>query len=135
VLYRVAALMVGAAEAEEIVQDAFERGMRQRDFFATVREPRAWLRTVAARRAVDRLRRRRILERLRPATPPGPNAWERLDLALALRRLGARPRVAIVLRYYQDASYDEIATALGVAPSSVGPLLTRARAELREALC
>lgn len=133
-LYRVAALMVGTAEAEEIVQDAFERGMRQRDFFATVREPRAWLRTVAARRAVDRLRRRRILERLPPA-PPGPEAWERLDLALALRRLGARPRVAIVLRYYQDASYDEIATALGVAPSSVGPLLTRARADLREALC
>jgi RNA polymerase sigma factor (sigma-70 family) len=68
-------------------------------------------------------------------TLPRPDQWERLDLALALRRLGPRPRVAIVLRYYQDASYDEIATALAVAPSSVGPLLTRARAELREALC
>jgi DNA-directed RNA polymerase specialized sigma24 family protein len=31
--YRAAALMVGAADAEEVVQEAFERAMRERDFF------------------------------------------------------------------------------------------------------
>lgn len=128
--------MVGAAEAEEVVQEAFERAMREPAFFDRVREPIAWLRTVTARRAVGRLRRRRVLERLhlRPAST-GIEAWERVDLAIALERLPAHERVAVVLRYWAEASYDEIALALGLAPASVGPLLTRARAHLRDALC
>lgn len=128
--------MVGAAEAEEVVQDAFERAMRDPAFFERVHEPIAWLRTVTARRALGRLRRRRILERLRlrPATH-GVEPWERADLARALDRLASRERVAVVLRYFGGESYEEIAEALGVVPSSVGPLLTRARARLREDLC
>lgn len=135
-LYRAAALMVGAAEAEEVVQEAFERAMRERDFFERVHEPMAWLRTVAAHRALDRLRRRRVLQRLllRPVSS-GIEPWERADLALALARLPSRERVALVLRYFAEASYEEIADAVAVAPSSIGPLLTRARARLREDLC
>ena len=135
-LYRAAALMVGAAEAEEVVQEAFESGMREPGFFERVEEPMAWLRTVTARRALGRLRRRRILERLRmrpPSTEVEP--WERADLAVALARLASRERIALVLRYFAEASYEEIASACGVASSSVGPLLTRARAHLREFLC
>src|SRR5207237_9673490 len=64
-LYRAAALMVGAAEAEEGVQEAFERAMRSRNFFDEVREPVAWLRTVCARQALGRLRRRRGSEPVR----------------------------------------------------------------------
>lgn len=136
VLYRSVALMVGAADAEEVVQETFERAMREANFFDTVREPIAWLRTVAARRALGRLRRRRVWERLR-VRPPAEDAlqpWERLDLALALNRLSARDRVVVVLRYYQQASYEEIATATGTAASSVGPILTRAQARMRETL-
>ena len=128
--------MVGAAEAEEVVQETFERAMREPAFFARINEPMAWLRTVAARRALTRLRRRRVLERLRlRAATRGIEPWERADLAVAISRLAARERVAVVLRYWADASYDEIGSALGLAPSSVGPLLTRARAHLRDALC
>lgn len=128
--------MVGAAEAEEVVQEAFERAMREPAFFDRISEPAAWLRTVTARCALGRLRRRRVFERLhlRPA-PAGIEPWERVDLAIALGRLPAPERVAVVLRYFADASYDEIGDALGVASSSVGPLLTRARTHLREALC
>jgi len=128
--------MVGAAEAEEVVQEAFERAMRERDFFERIREPMAWLRTVSARRALARLRHRRVLERvrLRPA-PNGIEPWERADLTITLARLASRDRVALVLRYFAEASYEEIAEAVGVAPSSVGPLLARARARLREELC
>ena len=50
--------MVGAAEAEEVVQEAFERAMRENDFFERIHEPMAWLRTVTARIALGRLRRR-----------------------------------------------------------------------------
>jgi RNA polymerase sigma-70 factor (ECF subfamily) len=128
--------MVGAAEAEEVVHEAFERAMRNRDFFGEVREPIAWLRTVCARQALGRLRRRRVWERLRfrltACEPDEP--WEHAALAIALRGLPARDRVALVLRYYEDASYDEISGALGIAAASVGPMLTRARAKVREAL-
>ena len=135
-LYRAAALMVGGAEAEEVVHEAFERAMRSRNFFSEVREPVAWLRTVTARQALGRLRRRRVWERLRVwLTADEPDEpWEHAALAIALRALPARDRVALVLRYYQDASYEEISGALGIAAASVGPMLTRARAKVREAL-
>jgi RNA polymerase sigma-70 factor (ECF subfamily) len=136
ILYRAAALMVGAAEAEEVVHEAFERAMRNRAFFDEVREPLAWLRTVCARQALGRLRRRRVWERLRIRLPAEERRepWEHADLAIALGALPARDRVALVLRYYQDASYEEISGALGIASASVGPVLTRARAKVREAL-
>jgi RNA polymerase sigma factor (sigma-70 family) len=136
ILFRAAALMVGGAEAEEVVQEAFERAMRNRGFFAEVREPLAWLRTATARRALSRLRRRRLWEQLRVGMPAHESVepWERAALAVALASLVPRDRVALVLRYYQDATYDEIADSLGIAASSVGPLLTRARAKIREAL-
>jgi RNA polymerase sigma-70 factor (ECF subfamily) len=135
-LYQSAALMIGAAEAEEVVQETFERAMRDSNFFDRVHEPIAWLRTVAARVALGRLRRRRLWERLRVRLPAEDSLqpWERADLALALNDLAARDRIAVVMRYYQDASYEEIAEATGTAASSVGPILTRARARMREVL-
>jgi RNA polymerase sigma factor (sigma-70 family) len=127
--------MVGAADAEEVVQETFERALRQQNFLDEVREPVAWLRTVAARQALARLRRRRLWEGLRLREPGfSREPWERIDLAVALRRLSPRDRVAVVLRYYQDASYAEIADATGTAAASVGPILTRARTRMREAL-
>jgi len=48
--------------------------------------------------------------------------------------LPARSRMALVLRYYSDMSYDEIAESLGVRRNFVGVVLLRARHQLREAL-
>jgi DNA-directed RNA polymerase specialized sigma24 family protein len=42
--------------------------------------------------------------------------------------------MALVLRYYSDLSYDEIADTLGVRRAFVGVLLLRARHQLREVL-
>jgi RNA polymerase sigma factor (sigma-70 family) len=52
----------------------------------------------------------------------------------ALAKLGSRARMALVMRYYSDMSYDEIADALGVRRAFVGVVLLRARHELRQAL-
>lgn len=135
-LYRTAALLVGEAEAEEVVQDAFERAMREPDFFVTVRDPVAWLRTVATRAAISRLRRRALWERARQllGRPDRQLDADRADITAALARLPAKQRAAIVLRYYNDSPYSEIAAALGVEAESVGPLLSRARSALRDAL-
>src|SRR6266508_1374966 len=135
-LYRSAALLVGEGEAEEVVQDAFERAMREADFFGRVRDPLAWLRTVATRASLGRLRRRALFERAQSffGRKDGHIDPRRMDLDAALQRLPAKQRAAIVLRYYNDAPYSEIAAALEIDAESVGPLLTRARAALRDAL-
>jgi RNA polymerase sigma factor (sigma-70 family) len=52
----------------------------------------------------------------------------------ALGRLSDRARMALVLRYYAEMSYDEIADALGLRRAFVGVVLLRARHELRQAL-
>ena len=135
-LYRTAALLVGEGEAEEVVQDAFERAMREPAFFERVREPVAWLRTVATRAALGRLRRREVWERAmsligRAEHQPDPR---HADLVSALDRLPPKQRAAIVLRYYHSAPYAEIASAIGVDAESVGPLLSRARLALRDLL-
>lgn len=135
-LYRTAALLVGEGEAEEVVQDAFERAMREPAFFERVNDPVAWLRTVVTRSALGRLRRRALWERALSLI--GRSDHDRdprdADLAAALERLPPKQRAAIVLRYYHSAPYAEIATAIGVDAESVGPLLTRARAALRDLL-
>jgi DNA-directed RNA polymerase specialized sigma24 family protein len=42
--------------------------------------------------------------------------------------------MALVLRYYSDMSYDDIAATLGVRRTFVGVVLLRARHQLREIL-
>ena len=135
-LYRTAALLVGEGEAEEVVQDAFERAMREPAFFERVKDPVAWLRTVATRAALGRLRRRALWEKAlsligRADHPTDPR---HSYLVSALDRLPPKQRAAVVLRYYQSAPYTEIAAALDIDAESVGPLLSRARATLRDLL-
>jgi len=108
----------------------------------------AWLYKVAANHCWDVLRRRKSrhdkdmedVDEL-PLETPEPNQLERLieertgeEVRKALDRLGARARMALVMRYYSDMSYDEIADALGVRRPFVGVVLLRARHELRQAL-
>ncbi len=77
------------------------------------------------------------------AAPQGPPRYqlEKLieertseEVRRALDKLGLRARMALVMRYYSDMSYDEIADALGVRRAFVGVVLLRARHELRQAL-
>jgi RNA polymerase sigma-70 factor, ECF subfamily len=116
--------------------------------YDTTRSFTAWLYKVAANHCWDTLRRRKIrqdketedLETV-PLEHPDPNQLDRLieertseEVRKALDKLGARARMALVMRYYSDMSYDEIADALGVRRQFVGVVLLRARHELRQAL-
>jgi RNA polymerase sigma-70 factor, ECF subfamily len=108
----------------------------------------AWLYKVAANHCWDMLRRRKArhdkdmddVDEI-PLEAPEPNQLERLieersseEVRKALSKLGARARMALVMRYYSEMSYDEIADALGVRRPFVGVVLLRARHELRQAL-
>ena len=108
----------------------------------------AWLYRVAANHCWDILRRRKIRQDKEtedvddvPLEHPDPNQLDRMieqktseEVRHALDKLGPRARMALVLRYYSDMSYDEIADALGVRRAFVGVVLLRARHELRQAL-
>jgi RNA polymerase sigma factor (sigma-70 family) len=134
-LYRAAAFILGADDAEEIVQDAFERAMRVEAFFADVADPAAWLRVVVVRLAISRARRRTLWNRLKTIlSGPSHEAVDHLDLQAAIDRLPANQRGAILLRYYFGANHAEIASALGLRESSVGRTLDRAKKSLRETL-
>src|SRR5260370_15532110 len=76
-----------------------------------------------------------------PLEHPDPNQLDKLieqrtseEVRRALDKLGARARMALVMRYYSEMSYDEIADALGVRRAFVGVVLLRARHELRQEL-
>jgi RNA polymerase sigma-70 factor, ECF subfamily len=52
----------------------------------------------------------------------------------AIETLGERYRLPLVLRYYNDLSYDEIAATLGLTRANVAVLIFRAKQELRAKL-
>lgn len=128
-LVRVAVLMLGdRGVAEEVVQDAFVAAYQRWD---RVESPAAYLRQATVNRCRDVLRRRRLSEafgarRDEPAIVP---PHEHVDDLLC--RLSARQRAAVVLRFYEDLSVDEIAEVLHARPGTVKSMLHRALVILR----
>ena len=108
----------------------------------------AWLYKVASNHCWDMLRRRRIRQDLEtedvealPLEHPEPSQLERLqaehdgkEVRSGLAKLPDRARMALMLRYFAEMSYDEIADTLGVQRAFVGVLLLRARHQLRDIL-
>ncbi len=135
-------------DAEDATMEVFMKVREKLGQFDASRSFSAWLYRVAANHCWDLLRRRRVrqdketgdLETL-PLEHPDPGQLDQLivrstglEVRRALDKLPPRARMALVLRYYADMSYDEIAEALGVRRAFVGVVLLRARHELREAM-
>ena len=135
-------------DAEDATMEIFMKLKSKLSQYDATRSFSAWLYKVAANHCWDILRRRKIrqdketedVESL-PLEHPEPSQLEKLieqrsseEVRKALEKMGARARMALVMRYYSDMSYDEIADALGVRRAFVGVVLLRARHELRQAL-
>ena len=135
-------------DAEDATMEIF---MKLRDKLGQYDQSRsftAWLYKVSANHCWDMLRRRRLRQDKEtedvtemPLEAPEPNQLEKLieertseEVRKALDTLGVRARMALVMRYYSDMSYDEIADALGVRRAFVGVVLLRARHDLRQAI-
>ena len=137
----VAQLMVvcgNQVEAEDAVQEAFVRAIRQGSRFDQVTNPEAWLRTVAINTQRTRWRRNTVLRRLMPKVP-GPMAPieptpQRLAVAAALAELRPEWRTVVVLHYLADQPLTTIAAELGVPVGTVKSRLARAREQLGTAL-
>jgi len=135
-------------DAEDATTEIFVKVRQKLGTYDATRPFTAWLYKVASNHCWDLLRRRRIRQDLEtgdletlPLEHPDPSQLERLQaehssrqVRNGLAKLPDRARMALVLRYYADMSYDEIAETLGVRRAFVGVLLLRARHQLREAL-
>jgi RNA polymerase sigma-70 factor (ECF subfamily) len=135
-------------DAEDATMEIFMKLRGKLGQYDPSRSFTAWLYKVAANHCWDMLRRRKGRQDKEtedvdsvPLEHPDPNQLERLieersneEVRKALDKVGVRARMALVMRYYSDMSYDEIADALGVRRAFVGVVLLRARHELRQAL-
>jgi len=142
--------MLGSREeAEDATSEIFARLQRaMKSYDASLPFPR-WLLSITGHYCVDLLRKRRVEQRVfAPASPdlPEPSSTSasplqellsleaRETVQKAIETLGERYRLPLVLRYYNDLSYDEIAATLGLTRANVAVLIFRAKQELRAKL-
>jgi RNA polymerase sigma-70 factor (sigma-E family) len=122
-------------ESEDCAQEAYARAwQRWARLSAEHGNPEAWVRTVATRLAVSSWRKAvsRLTAHRREnqvTEVPGMNP-DHLAVVIALRKISADQRVAIVLQHYAGLSIEEIAAETGAQPSAVKARLARGRRAL-----
>lgn len=136
------------SDANDLMQETFERGLRNLARFQPGTDGRAWLLTILHHRFIDRCRARtrealsdtpseELEERL--ATPEAEQqpSWASISteqLREALARIPEDFQVVYRMHALENRSYQEIAAALGIPKATVGTRLIRARRKLRELL-
>lgn len=139
-VYRSVRAIVGDDDAEDVAQDAFVQAYRNLHRYDPARPIGAWLHRIAVNGAISLLRRRRLrrlvgLDSIRePATDHTEASVAAVTVGAALASLPVDQRAAVVLRYYHDYSYRDIAYALSVPEGTVGSRLTLALRRLRKIL-
>lgn len=121
------------AEAEDVVQEAFVRGLDHPRRLLNAENPEAWLRTVAVNLARSRWRRAQRLVGLAPrlvAEPRDSDTEANLVLLQALRNLPAGQREVIALHHLADLTVEQVAGTLGLPTGTVKARLSRGRAAL-----
>ena len=138
-LYRLAVTLVGnAADAEDVLQETLVGAYRGMGRFEGRSSVKTWLTKIlwVQSAKMRRQKRRRSSESLVSAADLSVEGGERgvenqIDLAAALKQLSREHRDVLVLREYEQMSYEEIAAVLEVPRGTVESRLHRARGELR----
>ena len=147
-LARLALVMLGdAAAAEDVVQDAFLGLYRRWDRLANPSVAPSYLRTSVlngCRTALRRRSRHGVLTQDADDASTGPalesaeatvvHGEEHRAVLAAIRRLPARQREALVLRYYLDLTEDQTAEAMQVSRGTVKSATSRAIAAVGRTL-
>lgn len=143
-LLRLAYLLAGnAVDAEDIVQEALARALPRWERIAAVEDVDAYVRRMVVNANTSWWRKFRRRETpvadtrptevvAGPGEAPAPD--ERQRLWLACRSLPEAQRTAVVLRYYEQLEYDEIAGLTGVREGTVRSRVSRGLAVLRAEL-
>ena len=149
-------LLGNAAEAEDVAQTVFLRSFERFAVVAGMDSPAGWLKTVTTNLCLNHLTRYRARWQSlndpdaagdsRASGSPGPlsslpsplAALETADRAMRLERalhsLPDRQRVPLVLFHFEEMSYQDIASRLGVSVAKVKIDIHRGRERLRKEL-
>jgi RNA polymerase sigma-70 factor (ECF subfamily) len=130
-------------EAEDAAQETFLRAYQNIKRYDQSRPFSTWLLSIAAHYCIDQIRKRRFNFLSLEDTPgldvpdhePGPEATlfineEQQRVRALLNALKPQDRAAVILRYWYDLSYEEIAEMLSMTESAVKSRLHRARLAL-----
>jgi RNA polymerase sigma-70 factor (ECF subfamily) len=145
-VYNLAYRMLGSVtEAEDAAQECFIRAYTRLHTYDPARKFSSWLLAIASHYCIDVLRKRRI------QTLPLDDLPPRIELAMPtvtqpeqvvvsrqhasavhalLNVLSPSYRTPVILRYWYDMSYREIAETMGLNEGTVKTRLYRARAKL-----
>ena len=146
-VYNLAFRMLGnSQDAEDAAQETFLRAYAQLGSYDCARKFSSWLLSITAHHCIDQLRRRRFawlpIETIdgldwlwNDRSQPDHIVADREDrdeVRRLLHLLPAKYRLVLVLRYWYDMSYEEIAKTTRMTTAAVKTRLHRAREMLSE---
>jgi RNA polymerase sigma-70 factor (sigma-E family) len=117
--------------ADDLVQDMLVRMYAAWGRMSRGREPDAYARRVLLNLYLDHGRRPGRRDR---AAPPAPELGQRDLVVRALSQLPPGQRAVLVLRYWEDLSVEQTASALNTSPGNVKSQTSRGLVALRAAL-
>lgn len=138
-LLRLAYVLTGnRADAEDVVQDALSRALPRWSRIVEADDPDAYVRRMVVNAHTSRWRKWRRREtpvaEVRLDETRDPEVEEQDRVWHACLALPPDQRVAVVLRYYEQSDYAEIAGLTGVREGTVRSRVSRGLATLRHTL-
>lgn len=146
-VYNLAYRMLGnPVDAEDAAQETFLRAYDRLATYEPDRKFSSWILSIASHYCIDQLRRRRVPLDSLDDMPPGRELPSEMDapedvalageqeraLQQALALLPPAYRLPVILRYWNELSYEEIAEATQSTVSAIKSRLHRARLMLAE---
>jgi len=141
-------MLSNSGEAEEAAQEAFIRAYTRFDSYNPNHKFSTWLLSITSNYCIDLIRKRRaILLSIDEPLPPHPSLMSERSsgpepqlvqseqeemVQTLLAELAPEYREAVVLRYWYELSYDEIAEMMDTTVSAIKSRLFRARRQLAE---
>ena len=146
--YHALCIVKDPQEAYDAVQEVFIKALREKRFFDETFQMKAWLFRVTSNLCYnivrDKRRRRQLLnlreEEARPTESSMTSSksvqlqQDHDSMMAAMDKLSENHREILLLRYYDDLSYNEIASVLRVKLGTVMSRLSRARTRLAQVL-
>ncbi|MCB8943921.1 MAG: sigma-70 family RNA polymerase sigma factor [Ardenticatenaceae bacterium] len=141
-------MLSNSGEAEEAAQEAFIRAYTRLDSYNPAHKFSTWLLSITSNYCIDQLRKRRaVFLSIDEPLPPHPalsadqekrpesqllmNEQQTMVQSL-LEELAPDYRQTVVLRYWYDLSYEEIAEMMDTTVSAIKSRLFRARKQLAD---
>ena len=139
-VWRLCARLGDRAQADDLTQEVYLRALPALERFRADASARTWLLRIARNTCADhvrsRVRRRSLLDRMRPGDRdelgPDPSGGVALDHLVA--SLDGERREAFVLTQVLGCSYREAAEIAGVPVGTIRSRVARARGDLLDAL-